>query len=102
MVSIQVIPLKVSIQVIPLKEDSAASERLFYTSKNQSAQTYPMTSELENHSLRAPIDLLTENIKIISESYSCRSFETILSENFKMNKAFEKINFQDPHSYQLV
>ena len=85
-----------------LKEDSAASECLFYTWKNQSAQTDLMTSELENHSLRAPIDLLKDDIKIVSESYPCRSFETILSENFKMNKAFEKKNFQDPHSYQLV
>ena len=72
-----------------LKEDNAASEPLFYTWKNQSAQTTPMTSELETGSLRAFIDLLTDNIKIVSEFNPCHSWKTISSENFKMNKAFE-------------
>ena len=49
-----------------------------------------MTSDLETHRLRAPIDLLTEDMKIVSEFNPCRSSETILSENFKMDKAFEK------------
>ena len=34
-----------------LKEDSAGSESLFYTWKNQSPQTDPMTPELETDSL---------------------------------------------------
>ena len=35
----------------PFKEDSAGSESLFYTGKNQSPQTDPMTPELETDSL---------------------------------------------------
>ena len=59
------------------------------TWKNQSAQTDPMTTELEIYSLKAPIDLLTEDVKIVSKSDPCHFLETIASENFKMHKAFE-------------
>ena len=83
------------------KEDSARSGSKIFTWKNQSAQTDPMTPELETCSLRAPIDLLTEDIKIVSEFNPCHSWETISSKNFKMNKAFEKNNLQASHLYQL-
>ena len=49
-----------------------------------------MTPELENYSIKAPINSLTEDVKIVSQFNLCHSLETISSKNFKMNKAFEK------------
>ena len=73
-----------------LKEDSVGSGSKIYTWKNQSAQTDPMAPELETHSIKDPINSLSEDIKIISEFNPCHPPDTISSENFKMNKAFEK------------
>ena len=72
-----------------LKEDSVRSGSKIYTWKNQSAQTDPMAPELETHSIKDPINSLSEDIKIISEFNPCHPPDTISSENFKMNKAFE-------------
>ena len=60
-----------------------------------------MAPELETHSIKDPINSLSEDIKIISEFNPCHPPDTISSENFKMNKAFEK-NFFVPALIPVV
>ena len=56
-----------------------------------------MAPELESHGIKHLINSLSEDIKIISEYNPGHPPDTISSENFKMNKAFEKKFFLYPH-----
>ena len=62
-------PWKRTVFVLTLKgfkEDSVRSGSKIYTWKNQSPETDPMTPELETHSIKAPINSVTEDVKILS------------------------------------
>ena len=77
-----------------LKEDTGRSESKIFGWKKQSVHEDPMSDELEIWSLRAPIHLIMEDIKIITEFNPCHTRETISSEKSKIPKAFQQKNFQ--------